>query len=84
MMRDDPFEAASGKAAALGACPVDLLDDWYTDHWDFDSLCTGLACPKCVATPEDFGFEVDENGGVTSPQDATPCEGDDRDWEMDF
>ena len=32
-------------------CPIDGLDDFYTNHWDVDSLCSLMACPECTAEP---------------------------------
>ena len=79
MLREDPFIRAGREAKAAGACPVTLLEAFFADHWDFDSLCVGFSCGECVAAPEDMGF-----GG--------PCEGDgpsariemQGDWEIPF
>ena len=79
MPRDQQFDLASRKAKETGACPVTLLDAFFANHWDFDSLCAGFSCRKCVAVPEDMGF-----GG--------PCEEDEpalrlkieEDWEIPF
>lgn len=32
-------------------CPIDDLDDFSTEHWDVDSLCSLMACPECTAGP---------------------------------
>ena len=56
----DPFEIAARKAKLEGICPISLLDDFYTNHWDCVSLCASFNCSLCVATPEDFGYTEDE------------------------
>ena len=56
MLREQRFDLAERSAKATGACPVTLLDAFFTEHWDFDSLCGGFSCRECVATPEDMGF----------------------------
>ena len=79
MLHDSPFELAGRDAGRIGVCPVALLDAFFTNHWDFDSLCAGFSCGKCIATPEDMGL-----GG--------PCEADEpairfnvkEDWEVPF
>ena len=60
-----PVEAAAERARPLGICPINMLDDFYTNHWDHDSLCAGFDCRECVATPEELGCFED--------WDAVPC-----------
>ena len=55
MLLESPFEAARRRACEAGGCPVWQLDDFYTDHWDFDTLCSDFGCAECVADPEDMG-----------------------------
>ena len=79
MLHNSPFGIAERDARRSGVCPVTLLGAFFSNHWDFDSLCDGFSCGECVATPEDMGF-----GG--------PCEGDEpaarfekeEDWEIPF
>ena len=54
-MLDDPFETAALKAGREGSCPVWALEDFYTNHWDFETLCSEFGCKECVAEPEDLG-----------------------------
>lgn len=56
MMGPDDFSIAAEEAERAGACPVGKLPEFYTSHWDFDSLCSGFGCAERVATPEDFGY----------------------------
>lgn len=56
MLEESPFTVAARRAAEEGVCPVNLLDAFYTNHADFDSLCSEFTCRECVATPEDMGF----------------------------
>ena len=49
------FEAAALKAGREGSCPVWMLEDFYTNHWDFETLCSSFNCGECVAAPEDMG-----------------------------
>ena len=62
-----PVEVAAERARALGLCPIDMLEDFYTNHWDHDSLCAGFDCRECVAAPEDLGYFED--------WDDAPCLG---------
>ena len=55
MMFDGPFEAAALEAGRKGSCPVWELEDFYTNHWDFETLCSDFGCEECVADPEDMG-----------------------------
>ena len=50
-----PFEAAALEAGRKGSCPVWELEDFYTNHWDFETLCSDFGCEECVADPEDMG-----------------------------
>ena len=52
---DSPLETARKRARELGGCPVWALEDFYTDHWDFETLCSDFGCEECVAGPEDMG-----------------------------
>lgn len=78
MLLDDPFEIAERDAGRAGACPVTMLDAFFTDHWDFDSLCGGFACRGCAAEPEDMrhggpaaegesGTRIEEEGDLGIP-----------------
>ena len=55
MMFDGPFEAAALEAGRKGSCPVWELEDFYTNHWGFETLCSGFCCRECAAEPEDLG-----------------------------
>ena len=56
MLANDPFGIALERARQYNACPVSFLDGFYTNHWDFDTLCGGFKCYECVADPTDMGF----------------------------
>ena len=79
MPRDDPFAIAGRDARRAGVCPVTLLDPFFSNHWDFDSLCGGFSCRECVATPEDTGL-----GGPR--EEAAPAARfeEEEDWEIPF
>ena len=32
-------------------CPIESLDSFLAEHWDVDSLCSMMGCPKCTAEP---------------------------------
>ena len=32
-------------------CPIDSLEEFFTSHWDVDSLCELMACRECTAEP---------------------------------
>ena len=38
------FEAAALKAGREGSCPVWALEDFYTNHGDFETRCSGFNC----------------------------------------
>ena len=42
-----------------GQCPIFDLDDWMLRSFDADALCSLFSCGRCVATPEDFGYDPD-------------------------
>ena len=78
MLHDDPFALAERKAGEAGVCPVTALESFFTNHWDFDSLCSGFACRECAAGPEDMGYggsagegesgtRIEEEGGLGIP-----------------
>lgn len=79
MQREDAFRSPATEAKAAGICPVNLLEAFYTNHWDFESLCAGFACKECVATLEDIGY-----GDVG--EDVEPaCRNElEEDWEITF
>lgn len=68
---DDPFVAAADRARPLGLCPIGMLEDFFTNHWDHDSLCSGFGCVECVSTPEDFGY-LESEDEVPYLVDPTP------------
>ena len=76
-MLSNPFDLALRQAALKGICPVCELDDFYTNHWDFPTLCSEFRCATCVATPEDMGF-VD-----WEPLPETQAEQEEK-WEIPF
>ena len=57
---EDPVEIAQREARARGVCPILLLDDFFTDHWDHDTLCSGFECASCVGNPLDEYFDGDD------------------------
>lgn len=79
MMRDNPFDVARAEARRAGACPVNMLDEFFTNHATFDELCWEFHCEECVATPEDMGLGPLEAG--PAPIAAEPP---DDDWEIPF
>ena len=79
MPREQQFDLAGHKAMATGVCPVTLLDAFFTDHWDFDSLCAGFPCGECVAAPEDMGF-----GGPREGDEPAARFVNEEDWEIPF
>ena len=64
MMGADPFERAWAEAAELGVCPVCLVEGFYKETCDFDTLCDAFECDECVATPEDMGWRPDDEGAA--------------------
>ena len=79
MQCKDEFRLAEAEAEAAGVCPVDLLEAFCTNHWDFGTLCAGFACGECVATLEDIGYGA--AGEEAEPAPATELGGD---WEIPF
>lgn len=67
----DPLEPVRRQALELGLCPIGLVDEFTSEHWDVCEICSWFDCEVCVATPEDFGFggsqDDDEVDGI---QDA--------------
>lgn len=55
MLPESPLEVARRRARKLGGCPVWQLEDFYTDHWDFETLCSEFGCAECAAGPEEMG-----------------------------
>ena len=51
-------------------CPVDDLDDFYTDQWDVGSLCSLMACPECTAGPGEGAMWIPQ-GPPDEPAQAT-------------
>ena len=51
----DPLEPVMAKARELGRCPVGLVDEFTSEHWDAFEICSWFECESCVATPDDFG-----------------------------
>lgn len=79
MQREDAFRLAAAEAKAAGICPVNLLEAFYTNRWDFESLCAGFACKECVATLEDIGY------GNVGEDDEPACRNElEEDWEIPF
>lgn len=74
MLYESPFEKASRQAREGGACPVTLLERFFTDHATFDELCLEFDCETCVATDEDMG-------SAGEPECAVDPEGG---WEIPF
>ena len=72
MLLESPFGAAARKAGERGTCPVRELDDFYAEHWDFETLCSGFGCAECVAEPEDLGPTGPWEPGEDSPSDDIP------------
>lgn len=76
MLLADPIKVAMVKAEKQGTCPIWLLDDFYTSHWDIPTLCSGFPCRECVADPEDLG--------PTEPWDAHGKEEEPTFWDIPF
>lgn len=49
-------------------CPIFDLDDWVLQSHDTDTLCAGFSCTKCIATPEDFGYDPDTSKEVADDE----------------
>ena len=77
-MLSNPFELATRQAALKGACPVQELDDFYTNHWDFPTLCSDFRCALCVAMPEDMGYVGWE------PLPEAEADHEEEEWEIPF
>lgn len=56
MLPDNPFDLAQRSALRIGVCPVELLDDFFTNHTTFDELCSYFTCKTCVAMLGDDGI----------------------------
>jgi hypothetical protein len=67
-----PFEAAVLEAGRKGSCPVWELEDFYTNHWDFETLYSEFRCRECVAEPEDLGPTEPWTPGADSSSDDIP------------
>lgn len=61
MPYDDVFGRASEEGWLRGECPVLLLPDFYTNHWDFWALCGSFGCDDCVADLAAIGLDPDPN-----------------------
>ena len=72
MLPESPFETAARKAGERGACPVWELEDFYANHWDFESLCSDFCCRKCVAEPEALGPTEPRSPGTETSADDIP------------
>ena len=83
MVNDNPFAVAAERASSLGVCPISMLEDFYTNHWDHDSMCSGFTCEECVATPEDFGYEHWWRPGEPDEQSSIRID-DSESFEIDF
>lgn len=73
----NPFEIAKLAAHKERVCPVNKLDAFYTNHWDFESLCSKFKCERCVATLEDIGYGSVTKGGELSPDFKI-----EKEWEL--
>ena len=62
----DPLDPVREIARELELCPVSLVDEFTSEHWDAFEICSWFECEKCVATPEDFGFSegTDDDEGL--------------------
>ena len=67
-----PFEAAALRAGREGSCPVRMLEDFYTNHWGFETLCSEFRCRECVAEPGDFGPTEPWTPGTDPSSDDIP------------
>ena len=47
MMQASPFEIAKARGKTEQRCPVLFLEPFYTNHWDFPTLCDELASESC-------------------------------------
>lgn len=52
MLLNNPFSEAANKARQAGLCPILLLDEFYTNHWDIETLCSELTCIECLGVSE--------------------------------
>jgi len=57
------------------SCPVGGLDEFYTNHWDFETLCLEMHCKVCTADPED----LPQPDPCVAPEDREPSE-----WDIPF
>ena len=71
---EDPVEIASREARARGVCPVTLLDDFFAEHWDHETLCSGFDCPRCAGDPMDDCFAEDDGWRPPWSHEARPEE----------
>ena len=76
MRPPNPFEAVREQAQRANACPIEFLDDFYTNHWDVSSLCGAFECRECVADPMDIGLGPWD--------DEPPCDEGDCDLTIPF
>ena len=72
MQFGSPFEAAALEAGRKGSCPVWELEDFYTNHWDFETLCSEFRCRECVAEPEALGPTEPRTPGTETSADDIP------------
>jgi len=47
-------------AIEAGACPIGYVDQSCSERWSVDEICGWFSCAECVATPRDFGHDMDE------------------------
>lgn len=71
---EDPVEIARREARARGVCPVTLLDDFFTEHWDHETLCSGFACTSCVGDPMADYFAEDDGWRPPRSHETEPEE----------
>ena len=79
MRRDEMFKLVEAEAKVAGICPVNLLEPFYANHWDFGSLCAGFSCKECVATLEDIGYRDVGEGDEPSRRNEL-----EEDWGIPF
>ena len=60
-------------------CPVSMLDEYSSNHWDFCALCAEFNCKECVATPEDFGYS-----NTNEQKESSVKVGAERSWAIPF
>lgn len=59
MTRVDAIADAAEEAKKLGVCPMSRVSGYYSEHWSVDEICSWFACTECLATPRDFGYDMD-------------------------